>query len=684
MAKSNRRKKQDRDRAAVRRAEQERRRVKAERERQSVRNFEQLNDPSASPADVAGILAAEFPDRVLAADMLRLRMSLGVPAEEIIETARLLLDGAAPEPPDVGALAVAALAAHLAGDEDAEHDYARELLARADASGDLGQRLAAIGSATGRDHPGETCELLAPYLGEHPDDELAADVYARALGKAYVQAVPGELEKDALQRYVDRSGADALDHAIGEFAQRTKWDAIISKSMEEERAAPGRDRWRPAERDATDALLAEVAINFPFYGEAGNGNGDADEDEDEDEDEGGMPDTPLRAFAADPGTAAELAARAGERDQYLRYGIWQLADPSPSPGVWCTDLVSGTRRYAQFPAEVIDGAPPWSVWLGALAPTDGIWRATRAGSWLSPVEGDAVAEYAEDAVWQVLNSVMDASGPQAPAMERVRFGQAEPYCVRWETGDEPEPRFGAFASPVIARLAARLTSWVWLKRAEQVLLENTDREPMVLIDAVVAVDGDVTERLFDRSDFGEQEDGEDGQLVWWGEPTGDHSAEPVVLHYHDDGSAHVMAPADDEEERIVLGRLTPEPGRVRVRVNSQARLKRLLRILKEIGAAPKLTSESRSQPSIDFAWGPVPGDGLTARPWAEEWLGQAVAVLDFHTPRHAAGGGRAERLRLEGLLRQLEYQSALSAARGGHPFDTAWLREELGLDRIMQ
>ena len=274
MAKSNRRKKHERDKAAVRRAEQERRRAKAERERQSAGHFEQLKDPSASPGNVAGILAAELPDRVAAADMMRLRMSLGVPAEEIIETARLLLEGAAPEPPGVGALAVAALAAHLSGDEDAEHDYARELLARAGASGDLGQRMAVIDSATGRDHPGETCELLGPYLREHPDDELAADIYARALAKAYVQAEPGELETAALERHGDRSGADALDHAVGEFAERTQWDAIIRTWMEEERAELARDRWRPAERDATDALLAEVAINFPFTSEAGNGDED--------------------------------------------------------------------------------------------------------------------------------------------------------------------------------------------------------------------------------------------------------------------------------------------------------------------------------------------------------------------------------------------------------------------------
>jgi hypothetical protein len=105
-------------------------------------------------------------------------------------------------------------------------------------------------------------------------------------------------------------------------------------------------------------------------------------------------------------------------------------------------------RYAQFPAEVIGGAPTWSVWLGALAPAEGIWRATRAGAWLSRVEGHAVAEYAEHAAWHMLHTVTGERGDYPSALDQVRFGQADPYCVRWETGEEPKPQFGDFASPV--------------------------------------------------------------------------------------------------------------------------------------------------------------------------------------------------------------------------------------------
>jgi hypothetical protein len=159
----------------------------------------------------------------------------------------------------------------------------------------------------------------------------------------------------------------------------------------------------------------------------------------------------------------------------------------------------------------------------------------------------------------MLYTLMGERGDYPPPMGQVRFGQAEPYCVRWETGEEPKREFGDIVSPAVARLASRLAAWVWAKRADPVLLENTDGEPMVLIDAAVVVDGDVAERLFERSDFGEEENGEDGQLVWWGERVDDGAGQPDALHFHEDGSVHVIGP-DDEEEHVVLARLTPAEG----------------------------------------------------------------------------------------------------------------------------
>jgi hypothetical protein len=79
VAKSNRRKRQDRVKAGAKRAEQTRHRAKAERERQTAERYRQLLDPRTSPVDVAGILAAELPDSLVAGAMMQIRLGSGVP-----------------------------------------------------------------------------------------------------------------------------------------------------------------------------------------------------------------------------------------------------------------------------------------------------------------------------------------------------------------------------------------------------------------------------------------------------------------------------------------------------------------------------------------------------------------------------------------------------------------------------
>ena len=167
VAKSNRRKRQNRVKAGAKRAEQARRRAKAEREQQTAERYRRLLDPRTSPADVAGILAAELPDSLAAGAMMQIRLSSGVPGEEIAQTARLML-ASATGPPQIGTLAVAAWAAHVTGDEDAERGYASELLSRADAVDDPELRLEVICAASVRGHHGEVCELIEPYLRERP------------------------------------------------------------------------------------------------------------------------------------------------------------------------------------------------------------------------------------------------------------------------------------------------------------------------------------------------------------------------------------------------------------------------------------------------------------------------------------------------------------------------------------
>ena len=245
VAKSNRRKRQDRVKVGAKRAEQARRRAKAEREQQAAERYRRLLDPRAGPADVAGILAAELPDSLAAGAMMAIRLSSGVPGEEIARTARLML-ASATGPPRIGTLAVAAWAAHVTGDEDAERGYAGELLSRADAVDDPELRLEVIRAASARGHPGEACELIEPYLRGRPDDALAAGIYAGALAGAHAEAEPGERERAALARYGDRSGSEALREAIDAFLGRTEWGATVGKWADAERSRLEAEYWQAA------------------------------------------------------------------------------------------------------------------------------------------------------------------------------------------------------------------------------------------------------------------------------------------------------------------------------------------------------------------------------------------------------------------------------------------------------
>jgi hypothetical protein len=165
--------------------------------------------------------------------------------------------------PRIGTLAVAARAAHVTGDEDAEHGYASELLSRADAADDQELRLEVIREVSARGHPGEACDLIEPYLRERPDDELAAGIYAEALVKAHAEADPGERERTALARFGDRSGSEALRAAIGAFLGRTEWGATVRNWADAERSRLAAKHWQAAERDELDALAVEFALMYP-------------------------------------------------------------------------------------------------------------------------------------------------------------------------------------------------------------------------------------------------------------------------------------------------------------------------------------------------------------------------------------------------------------------------------------
>jgi len=118
-----------------------------------------------------------------------------------------------------------------------------------------------------------------------------------------------------------------------------------------------------------------------------------------------------------------------------------------------------------------------------------------------------------------------------------------------------------------------------------------------------------------------------------------------------------------------------------VEVSSRQRLTRLIDILRKVGGNPVVISEKRIDPAQDFAWAAGQraqgGAAAAAEGWEKFWLDEKVPALLGRTPRQAARG--RERLYLEAMLRQFEYEADLLTFAGKTGIDTAWLREQLDM-----
>ena len=195
------------------------------------------------------------------------------------------------------------------------------------------------------------------------------------LREAACLPAPGDRERAALERFVDRSGLAEFKRAVMTFMERTEWgDLFKSKAASALDLVPGRRLTAPALE-----VCANLALEAAVKGTESGIEGKTPKQLIELYQGGHRPQTVLTAFAAAPGTPAVLARRAADWAEHAHYGLWQLIYPSPAPGVPCLDLASGIRRYIAFPPRALDGVPRWTVWLGGVIPVDGVWRATRHG-----------------------------------------------------------------------------------------------------------------------------------------------------------------------------------------------------------------------------------------------------------------------------------------------------------------
>ena len=677
MAKSNRRRKQHRAKAAAKQAEARRRRAMTIWLRAAEQRLERIHDPATPVAELATLLAEQYQGVPVAGWLASALLEEGSSVERLQYAARAMMEAGPADQgePSLTALTFAAAVARAAENATEERRLIDRALSAADQADDPDTRLEVVDFINVSGHPAWAVELLEPRLRVAPDDEFAAHLYGVAIEQAREKS--GEPERAVLSRFADRSGLIALRDAVSAFLVGTELGAAVQTRVSEELLAAGDLDWTPGQRTAFGKLAQELALLTV----------DPEHDEDDlpddardllaEDDPSG---TPLRAFAADPSTPPALAARARAWAEHVHYGLWRIDEPVPSPGLWCTDIVSGTERYVEFPAEATALLPRWSVWLGGIVPVDGIWRSTGLGVRLSPAEGDAAAEFVSQASVAMLYAL--EGRPERPPTS-IPFGQAEPHGVYADVEEPSSAEAANMMGKVTAALVVRIAADVHRYRATPPAIANTDGDPMCLITATIAVGAGIAEKLAARRDF--DADAEDpSRITWWGAliPEGQREAmmAEAVARLRAAGHKDVEVPLGPQ--RWVRGVLRVRDGEITAEVNSRQRLARLLDILRKAGADPAVTAEKRIDPALDFAWPPGErasqgGAAPPAEGWEKHWLDEKIPALLGRTPRQAAAG--REWPYLEALLRQFEYEADLLAAGGKSGIDTAWLRGQLNM-----
>ena len=697
MAKSNRRRKQDRAKASTRQAQARRQRAKTAEIHAVRQRVARIHDPATSAAELATLLAEYYEGMAVVGSLPKVLIEEGSSLRRLADAAQLMLavGSGGQDSPSLTAITFAAAVAGAAGDTEEERRLidlalaATEALPAAESAVSLAARLRVINFIAASGHVGEAVELLEPLLRELPDNDYAGEIYGLAISAACAQAdesEPGQADGEgdrvraAVARFTDRSRLTALRDAIGAFLAGTELGQAVQDRVSSELPDAEDLDWDPADREAFGKLAEEVA--WLTVDPSQDDDGDLPEDDadplaSDEEDASG---TPLMAFAADPSTPPALAAMATAWYQHVHYGLWRIDDPAPDPGLWCTDLASGTVRYVEFPPEATAGLARWTVWLGGIVPVDGIWHSTGLGVKLSPAEGDAAADFVDQAAFSIVQTL---SGKSEPPPRHLDFGHAEPQGVFVDYQEPGSAGVAALTGKVTGAVLTQIAAEVHDRRTAPPTFRNTDGDPMCLISATIAVAEGTAARLAARPDFEVASD-EPDRITWWGAliPDGQRDAMMAEATAQLRAQGHQDIEPPEGPQRWVRGMLQAGDGQITAEVNSRQRLTRLLGVLAKVGAEPVVTAEKRIDPTLDFAWPAGQrafqrGAADAADGWEKYWLDEQVPALGGRTPRRAAAG--PERPLLEALLRQFEYEGDLLAVEGKAGIDTAWLREQLGM-----
>jgi hypothetical protein len=691
MAKSKRRKqastRRDSARAQQRRAAQQEKLLE-DLVREAELRLAQLRDPATSVESLAALLRQEFGHELFAPGLATfLADARGSVAESQAVAEALARDDTDHGEPSMLTLTFGAEVAHLMGDYRLTRQRTDEALRYASDAAtwlSLAAEFQLLGCTA------DAIDIFANHVTDSAYLELAAVPHSRALedahrhltthppsgqcpcgsGRMWTECCRAR-EAQAVERFQDRSGLYALRAAVADYVRGSAYGKPVARHVQEwlNRASP--DQWDLSDPEPLERLATEHA-----WISAGATSDEADDS-----------DNVLTAFASDPNTPLDLASRAEAWAGHVRYGLWQVPDPTRSPGVPCMELCTGQQLYIAFAPEQRVGMARWCVLLGAVVPIDGAWRATGTMLPVSPSEADALCESVQAGVEVVVNELSGRYNKRAS--ERFQrpppFGFAEPHNVYVYDGESAPLDVAGFVNGVIGSLLPRMIADLHSARTRPPALTNTEGHAMRFIKAKIAVRdvGQVKERLTAHPDF--EQIGDD-ELTWLGRKVPEAQRQTMLAELRAQLQAEGYSDADlevpDGGQRWVRGQLTRRNGVFAVELNSRERLDALLKILREIGADPTVVDESHVDPMQDL---PLTGGhprfgGGFAPPeegWERQWLDERIPALRGRTPREAAKG--SEWPPLEGLLRELEYDADLFNQQGLRGVDTDWLREQLDM-----
>jgi hypothetical protein len=560
----------------------------------------------------------------------------------------------------------------------------------------------------------EAAEMAIELCAEDPADLESVELVARALSEIFEKAERTASEEAVLQRFADRSRFDRLRDAVALFlSARPDLAGRVAEAREEwvetfledagvddlDRLAgqhpfatdPGPEGEAQGMAAAYELLAAEnIWALAPALGPEPAGGGLREESKvpEGDGEDSFFPNagvaeatSVLERFAADPSVPLDLAWLAHDWQEHACYGLWQVADPTPSPGVWVTDIVTRRSLYVAMPPAHLEKLPRWSVLAGFVLPDKGIWRSGGAFAVLGPTEGDRAAEIA----WVMATNMMRAMAkdlkmkgakrwkPASPRLDRV-----PPYGVTAALEEPLDEELAELFASVMAVALPSILGRAWDMRRQAPKMVNTDREPLEFFKLTAHVEGpgQLKLALARRPDF---ELGPDGSVTWFGRQMSSMEAEAAMAELQELAAQRGLGliERDPGPQKWVRGVIHISANRVTVEVNSRKRLEKITQILERLGVRGPVV-ERQFNPELDMAlplgWKPFARAGSPAseEAWLRNWLDEKVPALGT-TPRLAAQVPEKAVL-LEQLLRQFEFGADLARFAGERPLDVEQVR----------